>query len=316
MRQMSADVRGTDEIAETGHAVNKLLEQLQAVLGSANNTLEALASGRFDSRVEVPCKGALVNLPSGINHAEEGVGSATARQQDQARELSRNAEAQRVQNEEISRIAAENTRVRQALDCVSTGAMIADADNRIVYANGSVQAILNAAEHDLLRELPGFKANAIIGNMIDVFHRNPAHQRGMLAGSRGTHATQILVGGRTFALTANPIFANGERLGTVIEWADKTPEKAIEGDIEALVNAAGSGDFSRRISLEGKTGFFANLVSGLNNLTTQVGETIDAAAAVLGGSSEGDLRNTMDSDYAGTLAELQRATNETIGRLT
>ena len=57
-------------------------------------------------------------------------------------------------------------------------------------------------------------------------------------------------------------------------------------------------------------------MGGLNNLTTQVGETIDAAAAVLSGLSEGDLRNTMDGNYSGTFAELQRATNDTIGRLT
>ena len=42
-----------------------------------------------------------------------------------------------------------------------------------------------------------------------------------LLGLDETHSGEFLVGGRTFQLTANPVFgADGARLGTVIEWVD------------------------------------------------------------------------------------------------
>ena len=44
------------------------------------------------------------------------------------------------------------------------------------------------------KELPNFSAANVIGTNIDVFHKNPAHQRGMLANLRGTHkAGEILI---------------------------------------------------------------------------------------------------------------------------
>ena len=310
------EVHGQDEIAMTGNAVNALLAQLEAVFGAANHALAELSAGRFDARVGVDCNGALATLARGIDHAIESVGVSTARQEAQASELARSAEEQRAQAERIAAVAAENTRVRQALDCVSTGAMIADADDRIVYTNGAVQALLRAAEPDLRTALPGFRPDAVVGQSIDIFHRDPTHQRRLLASLHGTHRAEIKVGGRVFALTVNPIVDGDRRLGSVVEWADKTQERAIEREIETIVQSAAAGDFTRRVDVAGKSGFFATLSGGLNELVARVGQTIDGAAQVLVALSEGELRQRMQGEYAGTFAELQRATNETIERLT
>ena len=42
--------------------------------------------------------------------------------------------------------------------------------------------------------------------------------------------------------------------------------RVIEGDIQALIDAAKSGDLSKRIDLEDKNGFFNSLSSGINEL--------------------------------------------------
>jgi PAS domain S-box-containing protein len=60
-----------------------------------------------------------------------------------------------------------------------------------------------------------------LGANIDVFHKNPAHQRALLDKLTSTFTTSIQVGGRLINLVANPVFgANQERLGTVLEWSD------------------------------------------------------------------------------------------------
>jgi len=40
---------------------------------------------------------------------------------------------------------------------------------------------------------------------IDVFHKNPAHQRRMLDGFAGVHRATIRIGGRAFDLTVAPL---------------------------------------------------------------------------------------------------------------
>ena len=95
---------------------------------------------------------------------------------------------------DLQRSAAENLRIRNALDKCSTNVMIADASNTIIYMNETVTAMLRRNASELRASLPAFDADRLIGQNIDVFHRNPAHQRSMLDTLQGTHRAQIRVG--------------------------------------------------------------------------------------------------------------------------
>ncbi|MFM9917822.1 MAG: globin domain-containing protein, partial [Rhizobacter sp.] len=132
--------------------------------------------------------------------------------------------------------AERNLRLKNALDKCSTNVMIADASNHIVYMNETVTAMMQGNEAELRKTLPAFNARQLIGENIDVFHKNPAHQRGMLSALRSTHKTQISVGDLQFGLIANPITdASGQRVGTVVEWADRTAEVAArEAELKSM----------------------------------------------------------------------------------
>jgi PAS domain S-box-containing protein len=107
-----------------------------------------------------------------------------------------------------------------ALDAVQAKIMIADRDLNIVYMNRAVTALLGEAEAELKRDLPRFSMGTLVGSNIDVFHKNPAHQRGMLAGLRQPHSATIWVGGRAFDLRVTPLVDGGTTLGFAVEWTD------------------------------------------------------------------------------------------------
>nr|WP_310734353.1 methyl-accepting chemotaxis protein [Ideonella livida] len=192
--------------------------------------------------------------------------------------------------EHEARLAAENARVKQALDTCSTNVMIADADSRIVYLNQSVVEMLRRNEAALRQSLPHFDARQVLGQSFDQFHRNPAHQRNLLGSLKSEHKVQIQVGQLVFALTANPIVdAQGTRIGTVVEWKDRTAEVAAESEISGMVAAAAQGDFSVRLATEGREPFFAKLGGMFNELVDTVSDTIvqvRAAAEQLTAASE------------------------------
>ena len=214
-------------------------------------------------------------------------------------------------------IAAENSRVRQALDTVNTNTMIADASNTIVYMNDAVLGMMRNAESDIKRDLPNFNSAALMGSNMDVFHKNPAHQKHMVERLTSTYSTEINVGGRTFALTANPIFSDdNERLGTVVEWLDRTGEVAIEKEIDQLVSAASKGELDSRIEETGKQGFFLNLAQGLNKLVEISEEVINETAEMLDAMAHGDLTKRILSDYQGSFDKLKRDANTTAEKLT
>ena len=166
--------------------------------------------------------------------------------------------------------AMENARIKLALGTVSSCVMIADADFNIIYTNDTLQDLMRVAETDIRSQIPGFDASRLVGSNIDMFYRTTVHERGTLENLTSTFNTQIELGRRTFVLAANPVFVDGKRTGTVVEWRDRTGEVAMEKEIDSMVEAAGTGDLTKSISLEGKDGFFRNLGSGLNTLVNSI----------------------------------------------
>ncbi|MGI9509793.1 MAG: methyl-accepting chemotaxis protein [Geminicoccaceae bacterium] len=208
------------------------------------------------------------------------------------------------------------TRIKLALDNADIGVMVADANHDIVYINNQLIGLFRAAEADIRRDLPGFQADDLKGKNIDSFHKNPNHQRSLLSGLNGAHKAEINVGGRDLAFVANPVLgADGERLGTVVEWRDMTEELALRQASETLLEAASQGDFSRRIDIVSTEGTMARLAGGINELTKLVEGATKELSGMLGALAEGDLRQRIATDYQGTLGELKDNANRTAEQL-
>lgn len=107
-----------------------------------------------------------------------------------------------------------------ALDALQANVMVADANLNITYMNPAVMELLKEAESDLKKELPKFSVASLIGSNIDVFHKNPSHQRNMLAALKNRHSATITVGNRVFDLLVTPMKQGAKTVGFVVEWAD------------------------------------------------------------------------------------------------
>jgi len=195
--------------------------------------------------------------------------------------------------------------------------MIADNTNTIIFMNDTVMNMMRRNEAELRKVLPQFSARDLMGQNIDVFHKNPSHQRNLLASLSSTHRTQIKVGALYFGLSANPIVdANGQRIGTVVEWFDRTAEVHTEQEIEAVVDAASLGDFSRRLDETGKVGFFATLSTGMNKLLGTSEEGLNDIATLLQQFAEGDLTARIGRNYQGLFGRVKESANATAEILT
>ena len=128
--------------------------------------------------------------------------------------------------------------------------MMADEKFNITYMNKSVTELLQQAEPELRRELPRFSMATLIGSNIDVFHKNPAHQRNILATLTGPHAATIHVGGRVFDLLVIPIMDKGKRTGFAIEWTD-AQERLVNLDYAAQIAAIGRSQAVIEFTIDG-----------------------------------------------------------------
>ncbi len=212
---------------------------------------------------------------------------------------------QEIQQQERERqLTQESLRLRNALDNATTNVMVADESNTIVYMNTSALDMFKTAESELRKSLPSFRADQLIGLNMDVFHRDPSHQRRIVERLNGTHTSQVQVGNGHFQIIANPILDNqGNRFGTVVEWANKTAEIHAQQDIQRLVESIKGGELHGRIELEGKNGFFRLLCEELNKITEILEFTFKDFGKVIKAMAEGNLtRKTGYDGYVGYYA--------------
>jgi methyl-accepting chemotaxis protein len=194
--------------------------------------------------------------------------------------------------------------------------MMADNDRNIVYVNKAVLDMFHKAEGDIRTQLPQFDASKLLGGSIDSFHQNPQHQAQLLASLSSTYKSTINIGGRTMTVIANPVInEKGERLGAVVEWGDRTAEVAVEREVAEIVEAAANGDFTQRIDVAGKEGFFKGLAEGVNRFVSVTEDGLNDVVAMLGSLAEGDLSNRMVGSYKGTFEQLKEDANATIDKL-
>lgn len=212
--------------------------------------------------------------------------------------------------------AAKSFRIKQALDNVNSNVMLADTDYNIIYMNAASQSLFAGIEGELKQVLPDFDAHNLLGQNIDVFHRDPPHQRKILDNLTSTYSSTVKVNGLTMTISATPVLdENGMRRGTVIEWVNSTAEVFVENEIENIVQSAMQGDISQRIELEDKEGFHKRLGSGINDFLNITTESFNAVAEVMQALSNGDLTQSMQGEYCGEFAALQMTINNTMMKL-
>jgi len=290
---------------------NDMLDQLETCFREQSTALTYAAQGQY-FRFAQPA-----GLRGTFAHALQQTNQSLKTMADKAQQEQQAVADKLAAQAQQQAIANENLRIRNALDKCSTNVMIADASNVIIYMNETVAAMMQRNETELRRVLTQFDSQKLMGQNIDIFHKNPAHQQGMLASLRTTYRTQITVGNLSFGLSATPVVdAQGLRSGTVVEWSDRTHEVATEKEIADLVQAAVQGDFSLRLSTQGKEGFFANLSGGMNQLLDTSEGAMTDVANVLGAFAEGDLTPRITSNHTGLFGKVRDSVNSTAENLT
>ncbi len=214
------------------------------------------------------------------------------------------------------RLSEQMLRVKIALDNAGTPFRIADQSGTVVYANPQMLEVLRSIEPELKRRNPAFNIDTFVGSSIGNLMANPTEYLSRLDELKSLTLTEMEIGGRFFNITTAPVFnEQGVRLGTVGEWIDRTEQVAVENELAGIVAAAAAGDFSKRVDLRGKSGFFLNLGKSLNQLLETGDNGLHAVADILQSLARGDLTQGLQGDYQGLFAQVQLDANTTAERL-
>lgn len=203
------------------------------------------------------------------------------------------------------RIEAEHSRLASMMENSPTNVMLANRDMTITYVNPASLTTLKKLE----KHLP-VRAEEVCGSSIDIFHKNPSHQRKILADPKNLPVrANIQIGPETADLLVTAIYDGKKNyIGPMVTWelitdrlaADRKIQDATErelrqaeelrGKVESMlgvVNAASRGDLTLAVEVkgsdaigqmgEGLGAFFANLRQNVAGIA-QTAQTLASAS--------------------------------------
>ena len=109
----------------------------------------------------------------------------------------------------------EMARMKNMIENAPVNIMMADRDFRLVYINPESMNTLKKIQHLLPKP-----AEQLLGESIDIFHKNPAHQRRIVGDpSNLPHLAKIHLGDQVLELNVSAIFDNQQNyLGAMVVW--------------------------------------------------------------------------------------------------
>jgi len=126
--------------------------------------------------------------------------------------------------------------VAASVASVSTPLMTVNRDFIITSVNPATEKLFRENIETFRKLSPGIEAEKLVGACIDIFHKNPQHQRQLLSDpARLPYRTDITVGDMKFSLAVHAVRdPAGAYAGNVLEWHDVTQQRVNEGMLAAL----------------------------------------------------------------------------------
>lgn len=207
--------------------------------------------------------------------------------------------------------ATFNERIRLSLDSLPVCVTVSNAQAQLVHATPPAKELLKIFAG------PSFDTDKFYGNKLSSLFKDADSSARFDQAVRTGETVDMEVNGRQLRLLARPVHdSHGTPIGRITQWLDRTDEIASELALDAMVNAASHGDFSGRLALDGKAGFFGKIATGMNQLMDTSEQGLSDVARVLLAVSEGDLTQRITRDYAGLFGKVKDSVNSSSENLT
>ncbi len=226
-----------------------------------------------------------------------------------------------VTKETLEKLAQEANvgRIQSMMDNIPINVMMADKDGNILYINPRSAQTLKTIEKDL-----PIAVNKIVGSSFDIFHKNPAHQKKLVADDRNLpHEAKIVVGSNTLALLASPVYDNKKNyLGPMVTWEIITDRLLLVknvGEASRQLAAAAAELNATATQLSGnaeKSTSVANSTAAASEEVSQGVRTVATNTEEMSASIKEIARNASEaSSTSATTLKQAKETNITITKL-
>ena len=232
------------------------------------------------------------------------------------------------------------TQVKNMMENMPTNVMYVDRDLVLTYMNPKSKDTLKTLEH-----LLPVKVDQMMGTCIDVFHKNPAHQRQILSDPQNLpYQGHILLGEETLDLLVNAIYdKDGNYIGAMATWEvitkkleqeqqikeaaerEREHQQKLQAGVDEIAqigsNLAGASEELTSVSAQmgataEETSSQANVVAAASEEVSTNVQSVSTGSEEMTAAIQEIAQNTTEAaKVAAQAVSVAEATNDTVGKL-
>jgi len=201
------------------------------------------------------------------------------------------------------RIKAEEDSLRQAqmIDQMPVNVMFMEPENfTITYMNRTSLETLQP-----LASLLPAPPEQIVGQCVDIFHKDPAHQRGILGDPANLpHSAKIRLGEEHLDLRVNAVNdREGNYIGAMLTWSVITSQVKLADSFEADIKSVVQSVAAAATEMQSTAGSLSSTASDANSKASTVSAAAEELSASIGEISSQVARSSTIAQNAVTEAE-------------
>ncbi len=217
------------------------------------------------------------------------------------------------------RKANETMKIKALVENTAANMIMADTDLNIIYINPASLKTL-----DTLQKFLPVKVKDVLGANIDIFHKNPSHQRKMLSNPANLpHTATIAIGDQFAELVVCAVNdESGKYVGPMVTWTVVTEKLRVEREVGATADTlAASAEELTAVSTQmsaaaEETSAQSNVVAAAAEQVSKNIETVATAAEEMSASIKEISSNTTEAaKIAAEAVRVAEATNANMRKL-
>jgi len=202
------------------------------------------------------------------------------------------------EKQRLTRQASESAWLKSAMEAMPINVMMANRKLELTYLNKATLNTLRGLQHLLPKPV-----DQLLGTSIDLFHKQPEHQRRLLADPKNLpHRAKVKLGPETLDLLVSAVYdADGSYAGAMVTWSVLTQQVKLSEEVRAVAAAVSDASAKLQSGCETmaataeETSRQAQAVSAASEQATRNVETVAAAAEQLSKSIDEISRHVLDA---------------------
>lgn len=212
------------------------------------------------------------------------------------------------------KLAEQTRRLQAALDQSAVALTFGDSMHNLEYMNDAARKVWADMAASIAEKFPDYAVDNMLGHSIGKYLEYSDQPELFKLKFTQPKVAEVNMYGKTIQVLIVPVYSTqGDYLGRMTQWTDRTAESLGEQEVFRLVKEAAKGNLAQRVNIEQlPAGFVKQIGEGINQILDALINPLNVAAKYVEQIAKGQIPAKITDEYHGDFNTIKNNLNQCI----